>query len=286
MKPPMKLEGAFALALCVAAGCALSSVDSNDASDLAAILARAKSRVFPSLVFVSPVVEQFREGERKRQEVVVPGGDAKKAALVDTKLLEVSRHGPIPKVAADGLRPLDAYARKMPATTNADGPRVALIVGGLGVGASSTSDALSKITGPVTFAFTPYGSDLDNAVSRARGNGHEVLLQVPMEPFDYPDNDPGPQTRWHTKGGTMDQPKVFVYALSTCGHCRNTKRLLDENNVEYDSVDVDLLPKDELKTVLEEVRKVNPQAAFPTILIGDKVIVGYRELEILEALGL
>jgi len=84
----------------------------------------------------------------------------------------------------------------------------------------------------------------------------------------------------------MDQPKVFVYALSTCGHCRNAKKLLDTNNVKYDSVDVDLLPRDEMKKTLDEVRKVNPQAAFPTILIGDKVIVGYRELDILEALGL
>lgn len=84
----------------------------------------------------------------------------------------------------------------------------------------------------------------------------------------------------------MDQPKVFVYALSTCGHCRNAKKLLDEHDVKYDFVDVDLLPKDELREVLDEVRKVNPQAAFPTILIGDKVIVGYRELDILEALGL
>jgi glutaredoxin-like protein NrdH len=84
----------------------------------------------------------------------------------------------------------------------------------------------------------------------------------------------------------MDQPKVFLYALSTCGHCRNTKRLLDEHHVKYDFVDVDLLPKDELKKIVEEVRKINPQVAFPTIVIGDKVIVGYRELEILEALGL
>jgi glutaredoxin-like protein NrdH len=84
----------------------------------------------------------------------------------------------------------------------------------------------------------------------------------------------------------MDQPKVFLYALSTCGHCKNTKKLLDEKNVEYEYVYVDLLSKDEMSKVLDEVRKVNPQTSFPTLLIGDKVIVGYRELEILEALGL
>jgi glutaredoxin-like protein NrdH len=84
----------------------------------------------------------------------------------------------------------------------------------------------------------------------------------------------------------MDQPKVFLYALSTCGHCRATKKLLDECGVKYDFVDVDLLPRDELRKVLEEVAKVNPERSFPTILIGDKVIVGNRELEIREALGL
>lgn len=84
----------------------------------------------------------------------------------------------------------------------------------------------------------------------------------------------------------MEQPKVFLYALSTCGHCRNTKKLLNEHNVKYDFVDVDLLPREEMAKVVEEVRKINPQVAFPTLVIGDKVIVGYRELEILEALGL
>ena len=84
----------------------------------------------------------------------------------------------------------------------------------------------------------------------------------------------------------MDQPKVFLYALSTCGHCRNAKRLLDDHDVKYDFIDVDLVPQSELKPVLEEVRKYNPQTSFPTILIGDKVIVGDRETEILEALGL
>ena len=84
----------------------------------------------------------------------------------------------------------------------------------------------------------------------------------------------------------MDNPKVFLYALSTCGHCKNTKKLLDEHNVEYEYVYVDLLSKDEMGKILDEVRKVNPQTSFPTLLIGDKVIVGYREPEILEALGL
>ena len=75
-----------------------------------------------------------------------------------------------------------------------DAPRIALIVGGLGVSTSATADAIAKLPGAVTLGFVPYGNEAAVLVSRARDGGHEVLLQVPMEPFQYPDNDPGPQT--------------------------------------------------------------------------------------------
>ena len=75
-----------------------------------------------------------------------------------------------------------------------DAPRIALIVGGLGVSASATADAIAKLPGAVTLGFVPYGTDVAALAARARDGGHEILLQVPMEPFDYPDNDPGPQT--------------------------------------------------------------------------------------------
>lgn len=145
----------------------------------------------------------------KRQEVIIAGsGEGTKGAPIDTKLIEISRHGPIPKISADGARPSDVYARKTPASANPDGPRIALIIGGLGVGASLTSDALSKIPGPVTFAFAPYGNELEGLTSRARSEGHEILLQVPMEPFDYPDNDPGPQTLLSTLSGEQNVDRM------------------------------------------------------------------------------
>ncbi len=81
-------------------------------------------------------------------------------------------------------------------------------------------------------------------------------------------------------------PPVKLYALSTCSHCRNTRKLLDENKVVYDMVEVDLCPLDQREKVIDEVRKYNPNTSFPTLIIGDKVIVGYRENEIKEALGL
>jgi hypothetical protein len=130
----------------------------------------------------------------KREDVVIPGQPADRSA-VDQRFAEASHSGPIPRIAADGTRPSEAFAQPvkvLPDRPNA--PRIAIVVAGLGISAIGTDDALAKLPGPVTFAFAPYGADLDRLAARARAGGHEILLQVPMEPFDYPDNDPGPQT--------------------------------------------------------------------------------------------
>ena len=83
----------------------------------------------------------------------------------------------------------------------------------------------------------------------------------------------------------MDQPKVKIFSLSTCSHCKSTKKLLNECTVKYEFVDVDLLEADERKAILEDIKKFNPRCSFPTIVIGEKVIVGFKEDEIKEALG-
>ncbi|MFO7785051.1 MAG: glutaredoxin family protein [Thermodesulfobacteriota bacterium] len=82
------------------------------------------------------------------------------------------------------------------------------------------------------------------------------------------------------------QLDIKMYSLSTCSHCKATKKLLNECEAQYDFTDVDLLEGEERQAVLEEVRKVNPRCSFPTIIIGDVVIVGYKEDEIKEALGI
>jgi len=84
----------------------------------------------------------------------------------------------------------------------------------------------------------------------------------------------------------MTTPDVYIYTLSTCSHCKSTKKFLSECNVEYDFIDVDLLDSEERKAILEDVKKLNPKCSFPTIKIGDQVIVGFKEKEIKEALGL
>jgi glutaredoxin-like protein NrdH len=79
---------------------------------------------------------------------------------------------------------------------------------------------------------------------------------------------------------------VQLYALSTCSHCKDTKDLLNQCHIDYDCVEVDKLDQDKRQTVLDEIRKLNPDCSFPTLVAGDKVIVGFREAEIKEALGI
>jgi uncharacterized protein len=142
----------------------------------------------------------------KREEVTIastpgsprgttPAGSASAPTPPNPQLIETSRHGPIPKVGADGARPADVYAQPVKAAAGKpDGPRIAIVISGLGIGTSGTAEALAKLPGAVTFAFAPYSVNVEQLAARARNEGHEVLMQVPMEPFDFPDNDPGPQT--------------------------------------------------------------------------------------------
>ncbi len=139
----------------------------------------------------------------KRQEVAIGGDGADKTAPeaaptaamagIDPRLLEKTRYGMIP-VVADGLKPFTVYAAEADRAKAAKMPVVAIVIGGLGVGAAKTADAIMKLPPAVTLAFTPYGADPSKLTERARAQRHEILLQIPMEPFDYPDNDPGPQT--------------------------------------------------------------------------------------------
>ncbi len=116
------------------------------------------------------------------------------APAPDRRLIEKSRHGNLPKRGPDDLRASDVYARPVTQLQKVAAVRVAIVIGGLGISANITQDAIQRLPGPVSLAFAPYGTDLERQVIRAREDGHEILLQAPMEPFDYPDNDPGPQT--------------------------------------------------------------------------------------------
>ncbi|MBN9310370.1 divergent polysaccharide deacetylase family protein [Devosia sp.] len=113
-------------------------------------------------------------------------------AAADPELLEETEYGPIPRMSSTGVTPFETYAR--PVVNGTGKPRIAIIVSGLGLNFDGTMDAIDKLPGPVTLSFAPYGKTLDRTVGIARAAGHEIFLEVPLEPFDYPENDPGPDT--------------------------------------------------------------------------------------------
>lgn len=82
----------------------------------------------------------------------------------------------------------------------------------------------------------------------------------------------------------MPQNSVKLYSLSTCSHCKIMKKFLDECTIEYDFTDVDLLEGEERKAIVEDIKKINPRCSFPTIIIGEEVIVGFHEEKIRKAL--
>jgi uncharacterized protein len=119
------------------------------------------------------------------------GQDPRLATFPNDDLLEDSPEGRLPITGPDGLRPMDQYARPW---SGARGIRIALVVGGLGLSQTGTQNALRQLSPDVTLAFAATGNSLQRWMQEARRTGHEILLQVPFEPFDYPDNNPGPHT--------------------------------------------------------------------------------------------
>lgn len=130
----------------------------------------------------------------------VAGGSAIAAPVVPAQplvaapiagLSQPGPNGPLPVIATDGRVPAQAYAR--PFQPNGR-PRVALIVGGLGLNAVTTRAAIERLPPEVTLSFVPYAEGLQGWIDLARRQGHEVMIEIPMEPTGYPNNDPGPYT--------------------------------------------------------------------------------------------
>ena len=128
-----------------------------------------------------------------------PESETASITLVDVpvaELVEESQYGPLPKVATDGRRPIDVYARPSKyAVKAADAPpRIAVLINGMGLSDGATAEAIKGLPAPISLAYGAYGRNLQDWVEKARQEGHEVLLQIPLEPLDYPTNDPGPHT--------------------------------------------------------------------------------------------
>lgn len=121
----------------------------------------------------------------------VVGQNPRMAHLPDRALIESTPEGPLPVRGADGRRPFDVYARPW---SHARGARVAIVIGGLGVSQTGTQAAIAKLPPEVTLAFATQGNSLGRWMQEARRDGHEIVLQLPMEPFDFPNVNPGRNT--------------------------------------------------------------------------------------------
>jgi uncharacterized protein len=151
------------------------------------------------------------EGGQPAQEVQQPPRDPENVQLAslpqlppavagDPSLLEYSNDGPLPRVSPDGRRAREIYARR--SSPVPDGvPRIVIVVGGLGLSQTGTQTAIDTLPEDVTLAFAPYGSSLQRWVGKAREDGHEVLLQIPLEPENYPQENPGEHTLLVSGGG-------------------------------------------------------------------------------------
>lgn len=169
----------------------------------------------PSEVTISADPEMFPAGQ-------VPIGDASVdiAAIdptaTDPDLVEETEFGAIPRMSSTGVTPFAAYSR--PVVSGSGKPRIAIVVSGLGLNQEGTLEAIDKLPQEVTLSFAPYGKTLDRTVSVARASGHEVFLEVPLEPFDYPDNDPGPDTLLTGQAPRDNLQKLFNIMSSFSGY--------------------------------------------------------------------
>ena len=114
------------------------------------------------------------------------------AAISDPDLIEMTSEGPLPRISSDGRTPMATYSRKT--DTKEIRPRIAILVTGLGLNQAASMAAIDTLPPGATLGFSPYGRELQGLVSAARGNGNEVVMELPLEPYDFPNNDPGQNT--------------------------------------------------------------------------------------------
>ncbi len=219
---PSALRGVSILVLVASAGLAAWAVRTGDSSAGEPMVTVAVERVDPTITsslskpqepeqqeetaeaepepddpLPEPSDETIAADELELQQQVAITQPSQKR-LAAAPIRSVSEKGPfgtLPRIARNGKKPWLVYARPVSQGTLAsDTPKIAVVLGGLGLNAKLTRQAVEELPGEVTLAFAPYGKNLQTHVNYARKQGHEILLQLPMEPFGYPSVDPGPKT--------------------------------------------------------------------------------------------
>ena len=176
--------------------------DDNESIAAAAAPAPAPKTPTPNVALASLVPGIDRSTEEPLPEAPLPA------------VVEESPYGPLPKVAEDGSRPADVYARPSDyAAVQGGPPRVAVLLNGLGVPGAADGDIIKGLPPPVSLAYGAYGRGLQERVTKARTAGHEVFLAIPLEPENYPSKDPGPHALLTTLP-PKDNIKRLQWAMS------------------------------------------------------------------------
>ena len=145
----------------------------------------------PQVAFQEPV----RSDTYQQDNAIVVSPRRPLAAAPQMKVTEVGSYGQLPRISKAGEKPSRVYER--PTSLNvihSDSPKIAILLGGMGLNEKLTAQAVKDLPADITFAFAPYGNRLQEQVNAARHEGHEVFLQVPLEPIGFPANNPGPKT--------------------------------------------------------------------------------------------
>jgi uncharacterized protein len=145
----------------------------------------------PQVAFQEPV----RTDTYQQDNAIVVSPRRPLAPAPQMKVTEVGSYGQLPRISKSGEKPSRVYER--PTSLNvihSDGPKIAILLGGMGLNEKLTAQAIKDLPADITFAFAPYGNKLQEQVNAARHEGHEVFLQVPLEPIGFPANNPGPKT--------------------------------------------------------------------------------------------
>ncbi|MDP9138897.1 MAG: divergent polysaccharide deacetylase family protein, partial [Pseudomonadota bacterium] len=163
------------------------------------------------------VIEGLETTETDTAVIIAP--HVKLAFAPAKGFTEKGPDGPLPRIARDGRRPFDVYARPVHrAVLDSDQPKVAILLGGMGLNGELTGRASTELPGEVSFAFAPYGNDLQQAIGTARGKGHEVMLHLPMEPFGYPAENPGPRTLLASASESDNQASLLWHLSRFSGY--------------------------------------------------------------------
>jgi len=194
----------------------------------------------------------------------------------DKDLIEKSQYGLLPRIAHNGRRAQDVYARPNHGKhfRSKSVKTIAILVTDLGLSQPVSKNAIEKLPPEVTLSFNPYAGQLESWVRRARRGGHELMLQVPMEPFDYPDNDPGPHTLLSGLSDTVNLQRLKWIMARMTGYIG----MVNINGSKFSSIESAMHPiLHELKVRGLTFMDAHPQAPEISYQLSQEIKLDYLQ---------